>query len=250
MKPRISARGVARRVPWLPIIINSFLCSACGSPQTVGQSNVSYDAIIARQVGVGRSLTAVDEINVDTLLNDFVNGRIVLANRLSSIWLWTQNERTARVLYETEDWQKLSKLMIQINYGVDLNWFFLGRSAEGLGLTNAALQYYTEALLTWNKCDGVSNLCVGFALPRDILTRLSVLGVHCTVLRRPSHVEYHCPGLPPSLATPTEAVSAASDPASQAPSAAKAQQEEEARPAAIADAQIRDALRGACRQFG
>jgi hypothetical protein len=157
-------------------MVSMLLCSACGSLETV------------------------DESNVDTLLDDFVNGRIVLSGAFSRVWPWSQNNQAAKALYNVKDWQKLSKLIIQINNGTDLSWFYLARSAEGLGFSDVSIKYYIEALETNYKCDSLlSNICDGFVFPVDIFYRLSVLGVKCRVVGRRTN---ECAGLPPSLYTP------------------------------------------------
>jgi len=83
--------------------------------------------------------------------------------------------------YIVGDWTGLGTLVMQIGFQSDLAYYYLGRSAEGLGAPEAALRYYriSGALATGAdrryKCFGVFNLCNGLSFPQDLYPRIQVV---------------------------------------------------------------------------
>lgn len=92
----------------------------------------------------------------------------------ASAWHRNRAELTAR--YNQGAWRDLALLVMQIDYRQDLGYFYLGRAAEGLGDTSAALDYYkaAEALATGTdeeaKCAARSGDCNGLDLLSEVLT--------------------------------------------------------------------------------
>jgi len=83
--------------------------------------------------------------------------------------------------YNAGDWRELALLVIQTGYHQDLGYFYLGRAAEGLGDSSAALVYYkaAEALATGTaenvKCTASRDGCNGLSLLTEILTRMQII---------------------------------------------------------------------------
>jgi hypothetical protein len=82
------------------------------------------------------------------------------------------------------EWRELADLVQRKGINNDLNWYYLGRSAEGLGELELARQYYQRSIEHSNsdkashRCQGVViSLCDGFEFPDVTLARLAQLQV-------------------------------------------------------------------------
>lgn len=116
--------------------------------------------------------------NKDQIATDFANGKINLTGETPTLAQYNESQQM-HGLYLAKDWKSLSRLVLEGNYDGDLNWFYLGRSAEGLGLNDAAANYYSRALSSPHRCAGpLGDYCNGFVFPRDILQHLSRLDAH------------------------------------------------------------------------
>ncbi|WP_454739131.1 hypothetical protein [Cupriavidus necator] len=104
----------------------------------------------------------------------FVNGQVRLDCELACSGNWGSNRREAKTLYETHRWKELVSKVMEIGYGKDLTYFYLGRAAEGLGFFGAAETYYGLAMRA-TPCAGVINTCDGLNFPHDITYRLPIL---------------------------------------------------------------------------
>lgn len=119
----------------------------------------------------------IEKTNVYDLSESFKKGTIELS------WAGVGGYKNYRIkmrkFYAEKNWEFLSKTVIEADRGQNIDWYYLGRSAEGLGLYKAAKVYYTNALSTLHalKCDdSVSDLgCDGINFPQDIIVRLSAL---------------------------------------------------------------------------
>ena len=80
-------------------------------------------------------------------------------------------------LYDNALWHDLAIDVINEGFKSDQNYYYLGRSAEGLGYYDAALTYYKLAKTVY-KCNGLVNNCDGFVFPRDIDERLIIINKH------------------------------------------------------------------------
>ncbi len=123
----------------------------------------------------------IDQIspqNVGPLVDQFVDGNAVLDCELSCAGKFGFNRQAMLAMSQSGDWANLARTVISIGYNQDLSWFYLGLSAQGLGLGDAAVTYYTKALDTPRYCNnGSSNVCDGFVFPDDIYAQLDVMGV-------------------------------------------------------------------------
>ena len=112
------------------------------------------------------------------LLEDIKAGTVQLDCGLACmpVYMFSQS-RIQRHLRET-DWPGLGLTVAQTSYRLDIAYFYLGMSAEGMKAWAAADRYYrmAGALATGKdpnaKCASVKNLCGGLSFPRDIVTRL------------------------------------------------------------------------------
>ena len=73
-------------------------------------------------------------------------------------------------------WDELARRVMDIGYGGELTYYYLGRAAEGLNYLPAAKTYYQLGLNAQAKCKvmGISN-CQGHDLPDDINKHLAKL---------------------------------------------------------------------------
>jgi hypothetical protein len=63
-----------------------------------------------------------------------------------------------------QDWAGLVHTIMDINYKMDLNYYYLGRAAEALGAVRAASAYYLQAASLYLR-DGDDNHCRGHSEP-------------------------------------------------------------------------------------
>ncbi len=121
----------------------------------------------------------IDKSNVDILMDQFEEGMIVFADPD----IWNNSIDAAEQLHElvvAENWAGLAKLTIEVNTEDDIDWYYLGLSAEKLGYKDAAKRYYGFVHIVSIKfCDPssgyVDDVCFGIQLPRDSDARLQAL---------------------------------------------------------------------------
>jgi hypothetical protein len=116
----------------------------------------------------------IDDSNRHQTVADFMNGNIELGSAFTSFGAFERSKQM-HGLYAVGDWQGLSRLVIEINSDSNLNWFYLGRSAEELGFPDAAGRYYTRALSTVYTCSRTLDECDGFIFPQAIYERVNRL---------------------------------------------------------------------------
>ena len=85
---------------------------------------------------------------------------------------WGATRHQVKTLHDNELWNHLAIEISRVGYKVDLAYYYLGRSAEGLGYYDSAKIYYNLALATICQCDAIINTCDGFVFPRDLRNRL------------------------------------------------------------------------------
>lgn len=82
-------------------------------------------------------------------------------------------------LYKVAWWYDLSNLVINIGYGNDLTYFYLGRAAEGLDKLEAAKTYYQLSLFahsTTARCDFMTkSACFGHAFPDEAKEKIAII---------------------------------------------------------------------------
>lgn len=79
-------------------------------------------------------------------LSNLREGSIVLDCKASCSWSWVNERQGLRALDAAGEWQQLAVKVAQIGYQKDLAYYYLGRSAEGLGYPAAARRFYRESL--------------------------------------------------------------------------------------------------------
>lgn len=101
-------------------------------------------------------------------------GEIRLACRLACSGVFGYNRNKMRELHNNSLWNDLALIVANIGYASDLSYYYLGRSAEGMGYYAASKTYYSLAKAS-DKCSGVINVCDGFKFPREIDQRLRTI---------------------------------------------------------------------------
>jgi len=123
------------------------------------------------------ALKPITSQNIDQVVEEFSTGKVVLRDSLFTLKIYLENRGVMHALYGSGDWMSLAKLVIQVDFANDLNWFYLGRSAEGLGFYKAAKIYYLQAASSNHKCNNptTGDECAGLHFPSDIVSRLNGL---------------------------------------------------------------------------
>ena len=79
------------------------------------------------------------------------------------------NLKEIDALIYSHSWNELSTKVMDIGFGGDLTYYYLGRAAEGLKYFPAAKTYYELSLTATEKCDKVTKAtCQGHNFPDDI----------------------------------------------------------------------------------
>ncbi len=160
----------------------------------VGSGSVRI--LIGLAFGVSALLTGCGTLGVvkpeqdRDMLAKLADGSVILDCGIacSGVYIFNQNELWQR--YEMHDWHGLGIAAMRSGWRQDINYFFLGRAAEGLGYPEAADRYYrmAGALATGPrgdaKCISVSRLCRYISLPRDIYPRLTAVSEQLLAQRR------------------------------------------------------------------
>lgn len=113
------------------------------------------------------------------LQSQFRNGTANLDCEIPCLWSWVTNFNNFITLYNSNEWEKLASLVIQVGYPTDLSYFFLGRSAEELGYNDAAVKYYRRSIDFYNDpmpthhCRDSSTGCGGLNLAVSLPQHIS-----------------------------------------------------------------------------
>lgn len=105
--------------------------------------------------------------NAESLLPRFVAGAIRLDCRLTCAMQYGSNRRNLAQLYSRQAWEELANEIIRIGYRDNTAYYYLGRSAEGLGHKQAASTYYQLGKQLPNRCTEESSKCSGLVFPRE-----------------------------------------------------------------------------------
>ena len=84
------------------------------------------------------------------------------------------HRRQKKMMHDNALWHDLALKVVNVGFEMDREYYYLGRSAEGLGYFDAALTYYKLAKTVF-KCGGVIDNCDGLVFPRDIDQRLLIV---------------------------------------------------------------------------
>ena len=103
----------------------------------------------------------------------FQKGLIRLDCAFSCSGKFGSNIKEMDALLYAHSWSDLAAKVMEIGYGGDLTYYYLGRAAEGLGYVPAAKTYYGLSLKSDVTCEvmGMSN-CQGHKFPSDINNHL------------------------------------------------------------------------------
>ncbi len=86
------------------------------------------------------------------------------------------NLKEIDALLYARSWNELATKVMDIGYGGDLTYYYLGRAAEGLNYIPAAKTYYVLSLNSEWKCDAmIKSTCQGHNFPDDINKHLTKL---------------------------------------------------------------------------
>lgn len=119
----------------------------------------------------------------------FANGDTRLTCRMACAGGWGSSRKSAKEMYDQQQWNELLQLVVRIGYDTDLGYFYLGRTAEALGYKAAAKTYYEFAISNPYKCIGVLfNNCDGFQLPADAQVRLNQVNAELSTQAPPSNL--------------------------------------------------------------
>ncbi len=132
----------------------------------------------------GCASTVVDTTDQATIAryDAFKSGNIVLPMGTLEAAEWTINRQPAYNLLAAGRWRELADLVQRKGINNDLAWYYLGRSAEGLGQVELARSYYQRSLDRTksdkysHRCQGkVISMCDGFDFPDVAQARLASL---------------------------------------------------------------------------
>lgn len=107
----------------------------------------------------------------------FERGEARLNCGVSCSGAWGSTRRQAKALYKQGLWKDLAIEVARVGFKADQTYFYLGRAAEELGLTEAALTYYKLGLASPYKCAGIINNCDGLVFPFEITSGINRLPV-------------------------------------------------------------------------
>ena len=115
-----------------------------------------------------------DKKIAEAMTKKFLAGEILLTCGISCSGSWGLIKAKQRKFYNMELWAELAELTLKNGHEVDINYYYLGRSAEGLGFTEAAKVCYKNALMVV-ECAGRINNCDGFDVPELVTKRFKNL---------------------------------------------------------------------------
>lgn len=81
-----------------------------------------------------------------SMLSDLQAGKMTLDCGIKCDFTWLQNASSIHALDLAENWRDLATRVMQIGYGSDLAYYYLGQSAQGLGYHHAAIAYYATSM--------------------------------------------------------------------------------------------------------
>lgn len=96
----------------------------------------------------------------------FMRGELRLRCGLGCAAAWGAERPTWVGLYRNQLWGDLALHVADVNFQGDVQYFYLGRSAEGMGYYKAASTYYRLARATVFKCR--AETCDGLNVPAQV----------------------------------------------------------------------------------
>jgi hypothetical protein len=111
------------------------------------------------------------------LLNNFYSGKASLDR--GRIFSNVSRIKSHRELHDREEWSSLAYSVLMNGLDGNINWYYLGRAAEGMGYDAAALTYYQKSVQL-SQSDGLSGKCLGtqcsnFIFPGASIVRIEMI---------------------------------------------------------------------------
>ena len=103
----------------------------------------------------------------------FLNGEIRLNCKISCSRAFGSEAVHLNKLYKAGLWHELARKIYEIDFNIDIAYFYLGRAAEGLGKIKAAEKYYLLSQSAWTWC--IYPTCQGLSFPDASVKRLNKL---------------------------------------------------------------------------
>lgn len=127
--------------------------------------------ICATSLLLGACATTGVNPNSSAFQSSFKSGNFRLECGLACAGTAGADSAKKRNLYNNGLWADLVNLVATGGQNSNLDYYYLGAGAEGLGFFDAAITYYKLALAATYKCSG--SICVGFVFPNEINNRLA-----------------------------------------------------------------------------
>ena len=105
-----------------------------------------YRPALAAGVALALSACATPVAVTSNVITEFNAGRAQPTCQVSCLWGWLNALPTLDAQYRTQDWNGMRSTVLALNYKDDLSYFYMARSAEGLGFFPAAKVYYERSL--------------------------------------------------------------------------------------------------------
>jgi hypothetical protein len=108
------------------------------------------------------------------LLNNFYSGKAVLERGYSRAISNGLHTKDHRALHDREEWAALAYSVLKNGLDGNINWYYLGRAAEGMGYDAVALTYYQKSVQL-SQSEGASGKCLGITCSNFIFPGASIV---------------------------------------------------------------------------
>jgi hypothetical protein len=194
----------------------------------MGNSPMFKAAMLAGSIGLGATLagcankyeTLTPEIQAK-MMDDLKAGRLVLDCGAKCSFTWIAKVDSIHTYDTAERWPELAQTVMQVGYGQDLAYYYLGQAAQGLGYHEAAITYYKWAYAlntgqdatlhctslaseTHDPCQGVDlagSIPILIKASQDAIAARDAAAQPAPAPAPVKHT-YHHPKKPPATATP------------------------------------------------
>lgn len=139
--------------------------------------------LIAIALIISACSTTVEPQSADEIasrIRQFEAGMISLDCGTGCAFSYGGSRTELKRLHDQELWSELALRVISIRYDEDLAWYYLARSAEGLGHEDAADAYYRIARASTLKCSAYWNTCDGIDIRAATAKRMRGLSLNST----------------------------------------------------------------------
>jgi hypothetical protein len=139
------------------LVFNGLAAPASGAPH---EFQLAYAAVQLRSQLLGQDSAGLMHRLVAGSLAPSCQFIFTCGRRMAS----TSGYGVEQQAFARQDWPGLVHTIMDINYKMDLNYYYLGRAAEALGAVKAANAYYFQAASLYLR-DGDDNHCRGHSEP-------------------------------------------------------------------------------------